>query len=134
MDSPSRHFFSNLAPYFVRIMINTGQILWRQDDWADGLYLIEMGSLRATYSYDDHRKNVQETMVAGTIAGDLSTLSDTQRNATVVAERDCVLWKMDQAGLKKLEEEKAQVARMFIQIVLKGGQEPYATVCLGLCD
>lgn len=84
------------------------------------MFLIESGSLRATYAYDDHTELVQETMVAGTVAGDLSMLSDTQRNATVVAERDAQLWKMDQAQLEQLEKDKPEVARAFVKIVLKG--------------
>jgi SulP family sulfate permease len=59
-------------------------------------------------------------MVAGTIAGDLSTLSGTSRNATTVAERDCVLWKMDSIGLEDLEKDHPEVARWFTKIVLKG--------------
>jgi SulP family sulfate permease len=114
------------VPYFTQVPISAGQTLWRQGDHADGLYLIEVGSLRATYSFDDHRRLVQETMVAGTVAGDLSTLSDTQRNATVVAERDGVLWKLEMDALGKLGREKPEVARDFIHIVLKGelGQMP----------
>lgn len=113
-------FFFPITPYLHKVQIISGDTLWRQRDRADGLYLIESGCLRATYAYDDHRELVQETMVAGTIAGDLSMLSDTPRNATVVAERDCVLWKLDREGLDKLEYEKPHVARKFIQMILKG--------------
>ena len=113
-------FFRDLAPYFVERIVASGTTIWRQKDRPDGLYVIASGSLRATYSYDDYRETVQETMVAGTIAGDLSTLSDSSRNATVVTERECVLWKMDQASLARLERERQAVAQKFIRIVLKG--------------
>ncbi|ORY32605.1 sulfate transporter family-domain-containing protein [Naematelia encephala] len=112
-------FFRKLVPYFKQVIVSANEVLWYQKDPADGLYLIESGSLRATYAYDDHRELVQETMVAGTIAGDLSTLSETERNATVVAERECVLWKLDKDGLAKLEKESADAAWRFIKIVLK---------------
>lgn len=59
-------------------------------------------------------------MVAGTVAGDLSTLSETRRNATTVAERDCVLWKLDRKALGRLEKEEPETARRFVRIVLKG--------------
>ncbi|WWD17472.1 hypothetical protein CI109_101913 [Kwoniella shandongensis] len=121
--TPDRSFFSQLCPYFVQKSIMSGDTLWQQNDPADGLYVIEIGCLRATYAYDDHTSLVQETMVAGTIAGDLSTLSETKRTCTVVAERDCVLWKLDKKGLEKMEKEKADVARRFIKIVLKAVAE-----------
>ena len=116
----SIEFFHSLVPYLVQVFVPASSTLWHQHDQTNGLYLIESGSLRATYAYDVHRSWIQETMVAGTIAGDLSTLSDTMRNATVVAERDCVLWKLDRENLKRLEEEEPEVARRFIEIVLKG--------------
>ena len=120
LSDDSYDFLSDLAPYFTRINVSSNTILWRQSDPADGLYIIEFGSLRATYSYDNHTREVQETMVAGTIAGDLSTLSNTTRNATTVAERDCVLWKLDLEALERLEKEHPATARRFTRIVLKG--------------
>jgi SulP family sulfate permease len=116
----SHDFFFQIVPYFTSYPIASGETLWAQGDSPDGLFLIESGSLRATYAYADHTELVQETMVAGTVAGDLSMLSDTQRNATVVAERDAQLWKMDQAQLEQLEKDKPEVARAFVKIVLKG--------------
>lgn len=113
-------FFRTLSNYFTRVEVVAGTVLWSQHERADGLYLIESGSLRATYAYENYPRMIQETMVAGTIAGDLSTLSDTVRNATVVVERDCRLWKMDQDALDRLESEHSDVARSFIKIVLKG--------------
>ncbi|KAK8864231.1 hypothetical protein IAR55_001477 [Kwoniella newhampshirensis] len=120
---PDASFFSELCPYFSQESIMSGDTLWQQNDLADGLYIIEIGCLRATYAYDDHTSLVQETMVVGTIAGDLSTLSETRRNCTVLAERDCVLWKLDGEGLEKMEKEKPEVARKFIKIVLKAVAE-----------
>ncbi|EIW70854.1 hypothetical protein TREMEDRAFT_71395 [Tremella mesenterica DSM 1558] len=124
--SPSQEsitFFRQLAPYFSPLIIPSHHVLWTQGEQADGLYLIESGSLRATYAFDDYPTRVEETMVAGTIAGDLSTLSDTRRNATVVSERECVLWKLDSEALGRLEKEKPDVARQFVQIVLKAVAE-----------
>jgi SulP family sulfate permease len=115
----SHDFFFALVPYFTAVQIMGGDTLWKQHDPADGLYLIESGCLRATYSYDDHSELVQETMVSGTVAGELSMLSDTPRNATVVAEKDSRLWKLDRAGLERMEGEKPGIARKFVMIVLK---------------
>lgn len=120
MDSPSAAFFAQLGPYFACRPIVPNQVLWRQDERPDGLYVIESGSLRATYVYGEGRKLVQETMVAGTIAGDLSALSDTKRNATVVAEREGVVWKLDMDALRRMQREQPDVASEFTHVVLRG--------------
>ena len=98
-------------------------MLWRQGSASDGLYLIESGSLRATYAFDEHAEAIHETMVAGTVAGDLSALSDTPRNATVVAERDCVLWKLTPEALEKMQKERPEDASRLTKVVLKGAVE-----------
>lgn len=114
---------SAVAPYFAQIVVGAGDVLWRQGDASDGLYLIEQGSLRATYAYDEHAEALHQTMVAGTIAGDLSTLSETPRNATVVAERDCVLWKLTSEALGRMQREIPDDAARFVKVVLKGAVE-----------
>lgn len=117
-DKPE--FFAEVAPYFEPNPVETGDVLWRQDDAPDGLFLIESGSLRATYQYEDHTEFVHETMVAGTVAGELSALSGVPRNCTVVAERDSMLWKLSAASLERMEKEKPEAARKFVKMVLKG--------------
>lgn len=122
-DAPPASFYASLARFFVRRHVSTNEILWKQGDPADALYLIEAGSLRATYAYHDDREWIQETMVAGTVAGDLSMLSETQRNATVVVERPGTLWYLDKEGLRGMYEEDAQKAREFVRAVLKSESE-----------
>lgn len=97
-----------------------GDTLWMQGDPADGMYIIEVGCLRATYAYNDTTNLVQETMVAGTMAGDMSALSETTRNCSVVAERESVLWKLSQERLDQMVKEQPEVAQAFIKMVLKG--------------
>jgi sulfate permease, SulP family len=63
---------------------------------------------------------IEESMVPGTLAGELTALSGLPRNATVVVEREAVLWKLTSEGLKELEERESKVAREFTRLVLKG--------------
>lgn len=120
VSSISTSFCKLLAPYFTKSSIMSSDTLWTQGDPADGMYIIETGCLRATYAYNDTTNLVQETMVAGTMAGDLSALSETTRNCTVVAERDSVLWKLSKEGLDKMVKEQPEVAQAFTKMVLKG--------------
>jgi SulP family sulfate permease len=104
-DNP-HDFFYQVMPYFTPVSVAVGDVIWNQGDMADALYLIESGCLRATYTYEDHTEPLQETMVAGTVAGEMTALCGTHRNATAVAER--------------LQCEKPDVAKDFIKLVLKG--------------
>jgi SulP family sulfate permease len=66
------------------------------------LYLLESGILRA--SYDLEQGVLVETIVAGTVCGELPFLSETKRSARVQAERDSVAWRLDKEGWQKIGE------------------------------
>ena len=107
-------------PYLARVSVSEGVVLWKQNDPSDGLYIIESGILRAIYKFSDHTPIIEESMVPGTLAGELSALSGLPRNATVVVESQAVLWKLSIQNLRKLEEDDPVLARTFMLVVLKG--------------
>lgn len=75
--------------------------------------------LRANYIFLDRQHSIVESMVAGTISGEMSFLSRTKRNATVTAERDSVLWRMDIAQHEELgKKEGWSFSRKFEQALL----------------
>ncbi|KAJ7764856.1 sulfate transporter family-domain-containing protein [Mycena metata] len=111
--------FRPMLSYLERMSVPEGRVLWRQNDPADGLYIIESGVLRASYKFAEHSESIEESMVAGTLAGELSALSDLPRNASVVVEHPAVLWRLSVISLRRLEDEEPVLARKFTQLVLK---------------
>ncbi|KAG9086199.1 hypothetical protein FRC07_013154, partial [Ceratobasidium sp. 392] len=109
-------FMAKLAAYFSRVELRAGDVLWKQGDAPDGLYMIESGVLQANYDFGPHSAPVQESMTAGTLAGELSALSGAPRNATVVAERASVIWKMSVESYESLEREQSEVAKAFVTL------------------
>ncbi|KAJ4490657.1 sulfate transporter family-domain-containing protein [Lentinula aciculospora] len=130
-DFDSSHF-RLLVPYLQRMSVPEGFVLWRQDDTSDGLYLIESGILRASYQFAEYAQKIEESMVPGTLAGELTALSDLPRNATTVAERPSVLWKLSTENLHRLETEEPNVARFFTHMVLKSAKIDYDTLLAAL--
>ncbi|KAL7411289.1 sulfate transporter family-domain-containing protein [Mrakia frigida] len=112
-------FWFELAPYFQSQHVYAGEAVWNQGDDADALYVIESGELQATYIYADHVQQVFEVMLAATVAGELSMMSRTKRNATVVAGQSSHLWKLDVDSWDRLESEKPAIAREFTRILLR---------------
>src|SRR5690606_7978471 len=112
--------FSPLTSYLERTAVPPVHVLWTQCDAPDGLYILESGFLRALYQFGNPAQNFGESMVAGTVAGEWSALADAERNCTVVVESAAVLGKMSMRDLRRLQVERAELARVFIQLVLKG--------------
>lgn len=115
-----RDTYAPLIPYLLRMSVPAGTVLWNQDEAPDGLYIVESGILRATYRFADPTPPMVESMVPGTIAGELSALSGLERNATCVVERAAVVWKLSREDLASLEEAHPELARAFTRLVLKG--------------
>lgn len=119
-ESIDRDTYAPLIPYLLRMSVPAGTVLWNQDEVPDGLYIVESGILRATYRFADPTPPMVESMVPGTIAGELSALSGLERNATCVVERAAVVWKLSTEDLASLEETHPELARAFTRLVLKG--------------
>ena len=115
-----RDTYAPLIPYLKRMSVPEGTTLWQQDEPPDGLYIVESGILRATYRFADPTPPMVESMVPGTIAGELSALSGLERNATCTVERQAVLWKLSTENLARLEREHPELARAFTRLILKG--------------
>lgn len=136
-DAIDHASLSALAPYFEHVALPAGAVLWEKDDPPNGLYIIESGVLRASYKFAEHTPVIEESMVSGTLAGELSALSGLPRNARAVVERDVVLWRLSGESLRKLEEELPHLAQRFVRLVLKGAclhpevvrRGPHLTLC-----
>jgi len=120
--------FSGVAEYFTKMIVPTSHVLWRQGDEPDGLYIIESGVLRAIYAFVNQTQHFEESMVPGAVAGELSALSNSLRNATCVVDHHATLWKMSMQGLDRLRREKPYLAMLFTQLVLKG-----MSLCFPVC-
>ncbi|KXN84899.1 hypothetical protein AN958_11925 [Leucoagaricus sp. SymC.cos] len=98
--------FTDITKYFSKITAPVAHVLWRQGDSPDGLYIIESGILRATYKFANQTQHFEESMVPGTVAGELSALSNSLRNAT-------------------LRREEPRLSALFTQLVLKAAKMDY---------
>jgi sulfate permease, SulP family len=117
LTSKNEDFWFKVIPYFKRKEFLTGTILYHRGQPANGFYLLEEGILRAQYEIPQGR--YFESIVAGTTCGELPFFSETDRTATVQAERDSVAWVLDSNSWKRLRDTHPEVAQEIFQITLK---------------
>ena len=117
LSDKNEDFWFSATNYFKRKECSAGTVLFRRGEQADGFYLVEKGIIRA--EYDLPQGWLCESIVAGTTCGELPFFSETDRTATAVVEKDCVVWFMDQEGWKKMQGEEPDVARELLRISLK---------------
>ncbi|KAM0146914.1 hypothetical protein ACHAQE_010519 [Botrytis cinerea] len=117
LTNKNEDFWFRVVPFFTRKEYVAGTTLYRRGEPAKGFYLLEEGILRADYELPQGR--YFESIVAGTTCGELPFFSETDRTATVVAERDCVAWLMDKKDWEDLQEKDKEVAQELLRIGLK---------------
>lgn len=126
LSDKNEDFWVRAKDYFNRKEFRGGEILFRAGQSAKGFYLVESGILRA--EYDLPQGWLYESIVAGTTCGELPFFSETERTATVVAERDCVVWTMSREGWDALQKREPDVAQELLRISLKLTSERMASI------
>lgn len=117
LTDQNEDFWFRAAPFFKRQEFTAGHTLFESGDAAAGFYLLEEGILRAEYELPQGR--YFESIVAGTTCGELPFFSETDRTATVQAERDCIAWLLDREHWEELQQKQPDVAQEMLRVSLK---------------
>ncbi|PWN44571.1 hypothetical protein IE81DRAFT_310490 [Ceraceosorus guamensis] len=117
--------FMELAKSFEPLHLSAGETLWERGDESDAMYLIQAGILKARYDFQEGYE-INEAMLAGTIAGEMTFLAREPRNTTAFADSDCTLWRMDRRSLSEMENGSAKTFSIFIRMLLRASNEESA--------
>jgi len=122
--SEPEQFFHQLVPYFTKMQVERGTVLWKDGDQASSFYLIEMGALKLVKDMEDLGHCLVETMLPASVCGELSFLSDVERASTLTVERDAVIWKCTREAFERLETElNSTTVRQFRKTLLRVATE-----------
>lgn len=105
--------------------LSAGEILFREGDEADSMYVVVSGRLRATRREDDQSQVVGE-ITRGETVGEMALLTGGKRSATVQAMRDSVLVGLDSPSFAQLArlcpESVMHVARVQFERVQRANR------------
>jgi SulP family sulfate permease len=99
--------------YFERREVSSGTEILRQGERSEGLFFVERGSVSVWLELEGGRRIRLRTMQAGTVIGELGLYLGQPRNATVVADSDCVVQHLGRESLDRLLDERPEVAARF---------------------
>ncbi len=106
-----------LAQEMKLIHIRSGDVLIKQGEIGDCLYILAQGRMRI-YQQNDIKKILAEVGV-GDIVGELALLVDTPRTANVQAVRDCTLIKISRKLFETIIREHPQSAMKIVSACVK---------------
>jgi NTE family protein len=93
-----------LEAELVRMCVPGGEILFRENDLADALYIVIAGCLAVTVRSSNGRDMTVARIRAGDVVGEMALLDGGLRSATVEAVRDTELLRLDRLSYERLVE------------------------------
>ena len=96
--------------------LEPGEVLFREGDAGNVMYVIAEGSLRVEKGSGDDAQ-ILTTLNAGEFVGEMSVLIGSRRTATVIAEEDCDLLPYDADTLESLLQRSPTIALRIIRLL-----------------
>ena len=100
------------APYLERRELAAGELLIRQGDPSEDVYILESGRLSVERTAPDGTRMRLSTVRHG-VVGEVALYTGAERTADVVAESPSVVLRLSHAGLERMERDDPEVAAAF---------------------
>src|SRR5579862_5224656 len=101
----------NIARNCVQVLVPAGQLVFKQGDPSDSLYIVSTGRLDVSLeSVDQEPVSIYEAS-AGQIVGEMGVLTGDPRSATVRSLRDSLLFRLSKERFEELIEVHPALTR-----------------------
>jgi NTE family protein len=108
----------DLLSAFDGVRLNTGEVLMREGEVAENLYVVRHGRLRATVA-DTHGVEVMIGEIGKSeVVGEMAVITDQDRSATVFAMRDTDLFRLPAEAFGRLIQRHPEMLRPFASVVV----------------
>jgi SulP family sulfate permease len=99
-----------IEPYLERIVLPAGGVLVRQGETSADVFLLESGRLRVELETAGGDRLRLRSIRPGTMVGEVTHYTESPRTASVVAEVDSVIRRLDPSAFDRMESEDAELA------------------------
>jgi predicted acylesterase/phospholipase RssA/CRP-like cAMP-binding protein len=106
-----------LATQLEPVHVDAGQVIFRQGDIGDGLYVVVSGRLRVSVAADGPERMLYD-LGRGAIVGEMALLTDRPRAATVHAARDSDLLLLRVSSFTSLLERSPALVKGMIRLLV----------------
>src|SRR5262249_5145069 len=97
--------------------VTKGRIIYRQEDSAEGLFLLKRGRVRLSRLSPSSKKLELAILEPGTFFGEMPLLGERMRNASAETVDDCTLCVMSQVDIERLVLSKPKVALRMLEVL-----------------
>ncbi len=108
----------DLTSALRHVRLDPGQVLIRQGESGDDLFLVVGGEVEVEVEHPDRTKTVVDRIGAGGVVGELALLTGQPRNATVVARTATDLARLSRADFERVAARHPKALNLFLHRVL----------------
>lgn len=105
-----------LIPFLERREYRAGEYLIREGDAPDYIFFIHSGQVTAQLETQSGESIRLETMCSGRSVGEIAFYLGTRRTASVVADKDSVVYSLSIDDLKNMEASSPEIANIFHRV------------------
>ncbi len=110
-DTPE-HILADLAPLMEEEEFEQNAVIFKEGEIGDSMYIIHRGEVKIHMGATD-----LAILKDKEVFGELALLDAEVRSASVTANTDCVLFRIEQEPFYELIDNRPEVARGFIKIL-----------------
>lgn len=118
-DSLDEEQFDEFADAFDGVRLVTGDVLMREGEPADALYIVRHGRLRASVAAADGGTSTVGEVGKHQVVGEMAVITDHPRAATVHAMRDTDLFRFPAEAFGTLIQRHPEMLRPFASVVVE---------------
>jgi SulP family sulfate permease len=115
----SEQKFTRLASYLEVVECKSGDILIRQGELGDSLYLLFAGRVTVLFRTPEGTELRLRSMVGHTIVGEMGLYRTLPRGASVRADQPTVAYRMTLDALTQMEKDDPDLAYAFHKLVIR---------------
>ena len=108
---------ARLAPYLKHATLARGEVLIRQGDASDTMYVITAGRVAVRLEIGQGPPVPLATAGAGVVMGEIGFYTGVPRTATVLAEADTAVESIAQADIARMERDDPELASLFHRLM-----------------
>lgn len=106
-----------LIRYMEKCQLSANEYLIRQNDPSDTMYFIESGQVSV---FLEGQKRIRlNTRTVGTSVGELGFYRHTPRSASIIADVDTVVYRLNTQCFEKMKDEDTELLIAFHELMLK---------------
>ncbi len=110
---------TRIIAYLQRFEVGAGEAVCRQGEPSDEIYLAVSGRISILLSLPGQGDIRLRSMAKGTLVGEMGFFRDVIRTASVVAEQPTVLYRLDRAGFRRMQQEDPLACIGFQRFVIR---------------